>query len=290
MCPASLASRLLKFVLLSSIVFVFFACALTNQMQAQERDLFDRKHTEQFTQYLTKTGQYDYAAQELERLLFLDPQNDSLKVQLLANYRLGRNLHTGLSRAEDFLKGGMPVLPVRKEYVKLLALNSQERKVYTFLALEGIEICEREQGAMQMASLLQDWKSMQHYDLASDCFSNRDREFYSDILYRGLHQKHKSPILAMGMSAIVPGSGKVYAREWKDGIMSFIFVASMAWQSYRGFKRKGTKSVYGWVFGGLATGFYCGNIYGSHKAARLYNDQQKEQLAKEIEAYVYGGF
>ncbi len=258
--------------------------------QAQEDNLFDQEHTELFSEYLMKTGQYQYACEELERLLFLDTDNDSIKTQLLKNYRLDRNFDAGIDRFLDFSKAGVPNMQQRAEYVRMLMLTKSFDRASDFLVSQVIKQCEREQGLVQMFALQQDWAAMEEREFGSDCFSQEDKIFYPKILHEGLNAPHKSPALATGLSAIVPGSGKVYTGEWKDGIMSFIFVASMAWQSYRGFDRKGTRSAYGWIFGGLAAGFYGGNLFGSHKSAVMHNERQKERLAKEIEAYIYSAY
>jgi hypothetical protein len=53
------------------------------------------------------------------------------------------------------------------------------------------------------------------------------------------------------------------------------------WQAYRGFSKSGKNSVYGWVFASLATGFYIGNIFGSHKSAKKYNKKIDDNLYNE---------
>ena len=104
-----------------------------------------------------------------------------------------------------------------------------------------------------------------------------------DLAAQGEIIKLKSPFLAGSMSAIVPGSGKFYTRDWKDGLIGFLTVGASAYQSVRGFQRRGINSGYGWVFGGLATGFYFGNIYGSVQSAKRYNKRKKQNLKLKIE-------
>jgi len=110
---------------------------------------------------------------------------------------------------------------------------------------------------------------------------------YSIILDNKMYFKYKSPALSIALSSVIPGSGKVYSGAWKDAIVSFFFVATSAFQSYRGFEKNGVKSAYGWVFGGLATGFYLGNLFGSAKAAHMYNSNLKNNLKHKIEEIFY---
>jgi hypothetical protein len=104
-----------------------------------------------------------------------------------------------------------------------------------------------------------------------------------DLVAQGEIIKLKSPFLAASMSAIVPGSGKFYTRDWKDGLIGLLTVGASAYQSVRGFQRRGVSSGYGWVFGGLATGFYFGNIYGSVQSAKRYNKKKKQNIRLKIE-------
>jgi hypothetical protein len=60
--------------------------------------------------------------------------------------------------------------------------------------------------------------------------------------------------------------------------------------SYRGFSKKGVKSANGWIFGSLTVGFYFGNIFGSYKAAKNYNQIEYDKLYNEAKAAVYSGF
>ena len=98
---------------------------------------------------------------------------------------------------------------------------------------------------------------------------------------------HKSPFLAGAFSTIIPGSGKFYTGDWKDGIISLVMVSAIAYQAYRGFDRAGVSSVYGWIYGTIAAGFYLGNIYGSVKSAQRYNKRKAENLGKRIEESFY---
>jgi hypothetical protein len=107
------------------------------------------------------------------------------------------------------------------------------------------------------------------------------------LIQKGQQQKLKKPWLATALSVPVPGLGKVYSGEWKDGIISLLFVGVNAWQAVRRFDKEGTDTFWGWIHGGFALGFYSGNIYGAHKAARRYNQKKIKQLQHETEALVF---
>ncbi len=79
----------------------------------------------------------------------------------------------------------------------------------------------------------------------------------------------KNPTLAGIMSAVIPGSGKMYVGEWGDGIMALITSGLFAFLAYDNFKAN--HKTRAWVFTGLGAFFYAGNVYGSVAAAQIYN-------------------
>jgi hypothetical protein len=75
----------------------------------------------------------------------------------------------------------------------------------------------------------------------------------------------------------------MYSGYWKDGFFSLLFTGMSAWQSYRGFKQKGTSSFYGWFMAGTSFSFYIGNLYGSVKAANRRNHEFNHMIYNDFE-------
>jgi TM2 domain-containing membrane protein YozV len=101
--------------------------------------------------------------------------------------------------------------------------------------------------------------------------------------YRLIQQhKRKSPAIAGLMSAIVPGSGKIYAGKTGQGLITFIQNLALGLQAYEAYRRDGWKSPRFLVYGGLFTFFYVGNIWGSTLAIHIrkqeFNDKVNEQI------------
>jgi TM2 domain-containing membrane protein YozV len=80
---------------------------------------------------------------------------------------------------------------------------------------------------------------------------------------------YKSPALAGILSAIIPGSGKMYVGEWGDGITAFVVTSLFAFLAYDNFQADHTTRA--WIFTGLGAFFYAGNIYGSIASAQIFN-------------------
>jgi outer membrane protein assembly factor BamD (BamD/ComL family)/TM2 domain-containing membrane protein YozV len=85
--------------------------------------------------------------------------------------------------------------------------------------------------------------------------------------YQRLPEKSKT--LAAILSAIIPGSGYIYAGHWGDGITAFLinalWIAGVATGIHSGYY-----AVCG-ILAGVGLPFYFGNIYGSANAAKKWN-------------------
>jgi TolA-binding protein len=90
----------------------------------------------------------------------------------------------------------------------------------------------------------------------------------------------KSETLAAVMSAILPGSGYIYADHVEDGITAFIintlFIAGTITAIH-----SENYAVAG-IVGGIGLPFYVGNIYGSANAAKKWNLGVKRELQNKV--------
>ncbi len=96
--------------------------------------------------------------------------------------------------------------------------------------------------------------------------------------YRELPEK--SPVLAGVMSAILPGSGYIYAEHYGDGITAFLinglFIAGTVTAIHQE-----NYAVAG-IVGGVGVPFYLGNIYGSANAAKKWNLGVRNEIIQKI--------
>jgi TM2 domain-containing membrane protein YozV len=81
--------------------------------------------------------------------------------------------------------------------------------------------------------------------------------------------QYKSPALAGTLSAIIPGSGKMYVGEWGDGLTALVVTSLFAFLAYDNFQAD--HQTRAWIFTGLGAFFYAGNIYGSIASAQVFN-------------------
>lgn len=258
-------------------------------IHSKAQDFYDEQHSARFADYLFQSQQFDLAAQEYERLLYSNPSLELYKLQLFRSYRKSGNLSLALNRFEGVFYDSITFVsePLAQEYIHLLMLqnNLSEASVYNS-ANKNISESQKNYNLFQVSLLSKNWKKA---DSIASLINNLEPQ-YQDILVSARQMKHRSPGLAMTFSMVLPGSGKAYSGYWKDGIISFLFIAASGWQTYRGFNKNGVSSTSGWIWGSIGTGFYLGNIYGSFKSAKRFNSRQNELLHRHAESYIYSTF
>lgn len=271
--------RLIKF-------FVLF-CLIITPLSAQ--NLFDETNTSKFAGYLYQTQQYSLAAQEYERLVFLAPSDLNYKLSLVKSYRLTGDYTLARKRFNGLF--GDSIYSVNNtlsaEYLKSILLQEDLSSAQDFInRSKGLDLVSKTNYQSYIYLLGRKWKK------ADSVLSSQPSSDQKLVLLcqSGLRIHHKSPFLAGTFSAILPGTGKVYTGFWKDGIVSFLFVAANAWQTYRGFSKDGVRSTQGWIFGGLTAGFYLGNIYGSVKSAVKHNKRANDAIYNESKSIIFSGF
>ena len=271
-------------------MWLLFAIALMTAGRADAQDLFDYNSTLKYAQYLMRGGNYEQAGLEYQRLVFLKPENDTFKTQLLRAYRLGNDFDLGIKQWQYWKAANTVLHPsIQNEYAKTLIFAGKAPEAIVLAATPGM-LQEPTDRQIQLYGylLLQDWTNAALlYDAWPSTAPLPGKASIGDLFKRASQQKYKKPWLAAGLSAVLPGSGKAYTKDWADGAIALVFVGLNTWQTYRRFDKEGLNTFWGWFHGGFAAGFYIGNIYGSHKAARLYNQRQKHKLQHETERLIY---
>ena len=77
----------------------------------------------------------------------------------------------------------------------------------------------------------------------------------------------KSPIIAAGLSMIIPGLGRAYAGRTSDGIYGFVITALAINNGVNSIKKE---SILAPFQIGLAMTLYGGEIYGAYRTAKYY--------------------
>ena len=108
-------------------------------------------------------------------------------------------------------------------------------------------------------------------------FHDPDGRLVDPVIQHPVSGSSKSPLLAGLMSAILPGSGRIYAGRVLDGIMGMWMMYLVGNSAYNAIKNE--RPIAGPLFG-IAAGFvYLGEVYGGWRAAK--NHQYSERNIDE---------
>lgn len=86
-------------------------------------------------------------------------------------------------------------------------------------------------------------------------------------------QKHRSAAKAGVLSAIVPGTGKMYLGRWGPGLVTLAGSAALGLQAWEGYHKGGVNDVQFITFSSLFVLSYAANIYSSVIQTKAYNVQ-----------------
>lgn len=264
--------------------FILLSLLLVACFKLGAQDLYSFENSLRFADYLLQSGRYSMAAAEMERLVFLKPDSLPLKTALLDCYALDRNYEAIERRSLQFPSQNPFNDTLFFNYRIWASLKQQKGQPDVYLKQVSGPLSENAR------KYYNSWQALLLNDVSSalssvplDALQIPEVKALNETCLKASELKRKSPALAACMSGIIPGSGKWYAGERKDAVIGFISIGMMAYQAYRGFKKDGTSSVYGWISAGLGTGFYLGNIYGSARSAKRYNARKFKTLLPDIE-------
>lgn len=97
-----------------------------------------------------------------------------------------------------------------------------------------------------------------------------------------INHKYKSPALAGLMSAIIPGSGKIYAGKVGQGLATIMATTIMGIQTYEGYRKDGANSPRFIIYASLLSSFYIANVWGSVISVNVRKREFDDTVNKEI--------
>ncbi|MEM6344256.1 MAG: hypothetical protein AAF927_10265 [Bacteroidota bacterium] len=271
------------------IIFLLWACCGFFYCYSQNAEnLFDEANSLRYAKHLYESRQYPSAAIEYERVLFFQAGDTSVQQFLLESYFRAANYQVGLRRAQQLypVAQTMPA-SLGYTYAKLLLRSGNHLQLTGFLERSN-NLRRTDKAMLQIgtALLTRNWQLAQSAYLEYQDIPKVSIT-YGSLVERSQNLSRKKPFVAMSMSIVVPGLGKVYTSQWKDAIISFLTVGSFAFTAWRSYNRNGFESPFFWIYGGIALGFYGGNLYGSWQSAVRYNEREVHNLIHDTEASLY---
>jgi putative membrane protein insertion efficiency factor len=99
------------------------------------------------------------------------------------------------------------------------------------------------------------------------------------VLQSSQNIRYKKPLLA-GVLGIIPGCGYLYAGHKQTALSALIINAVFGYATYTSVKNKNYGIAA--LTGTLSLGFYVGNIQGSIKSAKRFNESKKQDLNNRV--------
>ncbi len=255
---------------------------LLSSFNLYSQDFYDHTNSYKFGEYLYNSNQFGLAVREFERCVFLKPNDRESFLYLFKIYRKTNAFDQAIASYQHYsgnLYFDQMDIDFGTEYFKLLVENRKYGDAFSFLK-SNTSFNDKSDFKFATILLNKNW-------VEAESFKNikQVNNSLAAIARQGNALKKKSPVVAGLISAIIPGSGKVYAGRWKDGIISFIMTTTTAFIAYRGYN-KNPQNFYPWGMGTLAVIYYSGNIYGSTQAVLKYNKDKEDELVNKTRAYI----
>lgn len=248
----------------------------------------------EFAKYLSTNKQYDDQIFVLKSLSRINTssfdQKDSIHYLLGSAYYQKKVLDSAIHQYDQVSKNsGNLYTPsifwksylesylgnINESRKSLLTVNFNEKKFKSLKSfqLAGSALLMRDYGQFSQYSSLFDGE---HYQFAQ-------QEVQLQELQKGLlKHKYKSPALAGLMSAIIPGTGKIYAGKFGQGLATIIATTIMGVQTYEGYRKDGADSPRFIIYASLLSSFYVANIWGSIISVNVRKREFDDIINKEI--------
>jgi TM2 domain-containing membrane protein YozV len=248
---------------------------------------YDFEHTLKFGQYLYNTTQYNLASQEFERAVYYKPSDSLSNILLFKTYTIlnqkDKALASYIAYTNDSALRLMPDY-YGTPYIKLLIKNEEYSDCLGFLERN---CCVSNRNTYYVTTMLaqKNWESAWEY--ASKLKGNEPNiSPLLNLVEKSRNTRYKKPFVGALFSAIIPGTGKVYAGAWQDGIIGFFMTSISGFLAYRAYDKYGIENPYTWFVGGMALGYYTGNVYGGQSAVKKYNLKKENEIVDETKRYI----
>jgi len=261
---------------------LFFLCiSLGTPILSQ--NIYNSDHRIRFADWLYDNQEYGNAINEYRYALFSDQCNFSCQIRLFNSYLLTKQYNPGINTFRSVYPQGLANNDTLEMiFGKMLILNANYSELNNLIR-SSVTLSGDQTYFLDISNDLfaEKWENAVQKDLNFQV--NLKSDYYRPIINKIENTRYKKPYVSFLLSAVIPGSGKMYSGYWYDGIISLSIVGITAWQAYRGFTLYGTDRPYSWIFATLSASFYISNLYGSIKAANMKNYNLKQGIHKDVE-------
>ncbi len=274
------------------LVFVMLLCAVAEACFAAD---MTAEKMMSFADSLFERGDYYRAITEYERVLFFypdSPQSATARFQIADSYFRGDRLDQALELFRTLNREYGDQEIGRKAYFMIGEVyyrrQDYSRAIDVFTLFVETYPGDKQADAARIRigwSLLRQGKWRE----ASDAFAKLPPDSPLHDAAGGLAQgakdypalPRKSPALAGGLSAVLPGAGQLYVGRPRDAAVSFLLNGAFIWAAVEAFHHD--NNVTGGILLFFESGWYLGNIYNAVNSANKYNRAAEQQFMEGLQ-------
>ncbi len=270
------------FILLIIFCFPVYAQTIENN----RLNLFSPINIKKFADYLYCSGDYLRAALEYERYSAFR-EDDTIKFKIALSYSKIANFNKAYKIFNSFDRKSLLYSYAEMESNKILF---QQKDYYSlrnnFDKIDSLKIFKFSNNFKKLNyfSYLLTKQPLPPMNEFLSPFEGPELPKLKYFYEWKTSPPYKSTWISALLSALIPGFGKVYVDEYADGISALLATASLSYLSYSDFKAG--HIFRGWLFGGLAAGFYAGNIYGSIASTQIYNVKIQYDFENSLKVFI----
>jgi len=252
---------MIKFFSIIILISPFFYC------QSDSFDFFSSQNIKKFADHLYCEGDYLRAVEQYQSIQ-QSISDDTTDYKIIYAYSL-----TGYLQKSNELFKSISTESDLYPAAHLLSLKNQlllnRKSILTESGVSDDSVYLRNLNKLRIISMLYDEELSYSRERFTYTFDEDEKIPVSKLYDEKFNPPNKDAIAAGVLSAIIPGSGKMYVGEWGDGIAALITTGLLAFLAVDNFEAG--HDTRAWIFTALGGFFYIGNIYGSVAAAQIFN-------------------
>lgn len=264
----------MKELIFTSLLFISFS--VINEAQERSSILLSKDNILKFADYLYSEEDYLRAIMEYNRYLNFET-NDSIILKVANGYQKMQRYDESNFYYKKLFNSSL-----HSEAATGYALN--EFLNDNFLNLREIPEVNQKIIRLKYLSRLYPSETLPDKDELYKMFPDRFYPQLTNLYNMKANPPLKSELIASIFSTVVPGAGKIYTGNYGDGITALIITSVLGYIAYDNFEAG--HNLRAWIFTGIGTLFYAGNIYGSAAAAKIYNARIQLNYRQELDLFI----
>ncbi len=276
-------------VFLLTAVIVLSAAAVGAQQGLTPENILS------FADHLFDEGDYYRAITEYERFLFSFPQHPQARkaqYQIALSYFKGEKYLQAVQRFRS-LAEQYPDEETGTKSLYMLAETYYQKRDYD-QAIETFEkflVSHPHDQQADAARIRKGWCYLRqgNWRDAADEFrklppdsplhDQGEKLAEESAKYPGIDKK--SPYLAGGLSAVLPGAGQLYDGRKTDALAAFLLNGTFIWATVEAYNHHNDVTAGILLF--FESGWYLGNVYNAISSAHKYNRQSEERYRERLQ-------